>query len=346
MDRDGLGRVRGAVPVVVVLVLALGVVALLGFSDTLNPIDALLGRGAIVTVPNVVESARPRAVAELEEIGLEPEVTEAFSLDEPKGVVVRQSPEGGDRVRTGTRVQIVVSKGANRVEMPDAVGHPIDEVRQPFDEADIPLDIELVPSERVAKGIVMEQSPGPGIRVTGVDEVSFVVSDGPADRPVPDVVGRTLDAAAFELGRSGFVIGEIRQVDDAAVPAGAVVSVSPKSGTVVPIDTAVDVVVSNGPAPVAVPDVVNNTEEAARTTLEQLGFVVRVAGRLLADGEAGVGAVFEQYPPVASMLRPGQEVTIVVGRELAPSPPPPTTTTTTTSPPASTSSTTTTVPRR
>lgn len=328
----------------VVLVLSLGAVALLGFSDTLNPIDALLGRGAIVAVPDVVDSARPRAVADLEDAGLGAVVTEKFSLEAPKGVVVSQEPAAGDRVRTGTDVRIVVSKGANRVEMPDAVGKPLAEIRKPFDDAEIPLDIERVPSERVAEGIVMEQSPGPGTRVTGVDAVSFVVSDGAADRPVPEVVGRTLDAAAFELGRSGLTVGEIHQRDDPTVPAGAVVSVSPSAGTVVPIDTAVEVVVSNGPAQVAVPDVVNDTEQAARAALEQLGFVVRLAGRLLADGEAGAGAVFEQYPPAASMLRPGQEVTIVVGQELAPTPPPPTTTTTTT--PPDTSSTTTTTTRR
>lgn len=345
MDREGLGRVRGAVPVAVVLVLSLGAVALLGFSDTLNPIDALLGRGAIVTVPDVVDSARPRAVADLEEMGIEVAATEKFSLEAPKGVVISQDPAAGDRVRTGTEVRIVVSKGANRVEMPDAVGRPLAEIRKPFDEADIPLDVKRVPSERVAKGIVMEQSPGPGVMVTGVDTVSFVVSDGAADRPVPEVVGRTLDAAGFELGRSGLVAGDIRQVDDPTVPAGAVVSVSPPGGTVVPIDTAVEVVVSNGPAPVVVPDVVNDTEQAARSELEQLGFVVRLAGRLLGDGEAGVGAVFEQYPAPTSMLRPGQEVTIVVGRELAPTPPPPTTTTTTTAAPTTSSSTSTTIRR-
>lgn len=341
MDREGLARVRGAVPVAVVLFLSLGVVALLGFSDTLNPIDALLGRPAVVTVPNVVDSAKPRAVAELEDVGLVAEEAEAFSLEAPRGVVVSQSPPGGDRLRAGSAVRIVVSKGANRVEMPDAIGKPLAEVRGPFDEADIPLEVERVPSERVAKGIVMEQSPGPGIRVTGVDAVSFVVSDGPADRPVPEVVGRTLDAAAFELGRSGLALGEVRGVDDPGTPQGAVISVSPKAGTVVAMDSVVDVVVSNGPAPVAVPDLIDSTESAARSSLEQLGFVVRLAGRLLADGEGGVGAVFDQFPPTGTMLRPGQDVTIVIGRELAPTPPPPTTTTSST-----TSTTSTSVPGR
>jgi beta-lactam-binding protein with PASTA domain len=335
-----VGRVRGAVPLTVALVLALLAIGLLGFSSTLNPVDALLGRGPIVTVPDVVEAPRPRAEADLSDVGLDPKVTEAFSLTAPRGTVVSQRPEAGDRVRQGTTVRIVVSKGANRVEMPDAVGQQFDEVAEPFEAADIPLDVERVPSERVAEGIVMEQSPGPGIQVTGVDTVSFTVSAGPADRPVPEVVGRTLEGAAFELGRSGLTLGEVTIRDDPEVPPGAVVSADPAPGAEVPIETAVDLVVSGGPTAVPVPDVVNDTEQSARSTLEQAGFVVALATQLVADGGSGSGAVFDQYPDPGTDYRPGQTVTIVVGRELPPSPPPRVTTTTTTS------TTTTTTPRR
>jgi serine/threonine-protein kinase len=321
-------------------VLTLSAVGLLGFSSTLNPVDALLGRGPVVTVPDVVSAPQPRATADLEGLGLVVEVEEGFSLTAPRGTVIEQDPEAGDRVREGATVTIVVSRGANRVVMPDAVGQPFEEVAEPFDDAEIPLQVEEVPSERVERGIVIEQSPGPGIQVTGVDTVRFVVSAGPADRPVPEVVGRTLDAAAFELGRAGLVLGEVAIVDDPAVPAGAVVSADPAAGTEVPIETPVDMVVSGGPAAVPVPDVVEETETTARSQLERAGFVVALASRLVADEDGGVGAVFEQYPEAGSAYRPGQTVTIVVGRE-PPAPAPPRVTTTTTS-----STTTTTTPRR
>lgn len=334
-------RVRGAAPVVVALVLALLSVGLLGFSSTLNPIDALLGRGAIVSVPDVVDAPRPRAEAEVEEVGLVAEVTEAFSLSAPRGTVIAQTPDGGERVREGTEVELVVSRGANRVQMPDAVGQPFDEVAAPFREAEIPLEVERVPSERIERGIVIEQSPGPGIQVTGLDRVAFVVSDGPSDRPVPDVLGRSLDAAGFELGRSGLTLGEVTEVDDPTVPAGAVVSADPPPGTEVAIETPVDVSVSLGPAPVPVPAVTETSEQTARNALQRDGFVVALAARLVGPDGAGLGAVFEQYPEPGTPLRPGQTVTIVVGREPPPPPPPRTPPTTTT-----TSTTSTTVPRR
>ena len=334
-----MARVRGAAAVAVALTVALGSVALLGFSNTLNPIDALLGRGAIVSVPDLAEAPRPRAEAVLIEVGLVPEVTEEFSLSAPRGTVIDQDPGAGSRVREGTTVRIVVSKGANRVTMPDAVGRPLDEVAEPFEVADIPIDVELVASERVAEGIVMEQSPGPGIQVTGLDDVSFVVSSGAADRPVPEVLGRSLDGASFELGRSALTLGEVSLADDPEVPQGAVVAADPAPGEVVPIDTPVDLVISAGPALVTVPNLVNQTEQAARATLEGAGFVVALASRLVGPDGDGLDAVSAQYPEPDVPYRPGQTVTIVVGRELPPPPPPRSTTTTA---PRSTSTTTTT----
>lgn len=335
-------RVRGAAPMVVAFVLALLAIGLLGFSSTLNPVDALLLRGAMVAVPDVVGEPRPRAAAGIEDVGLRVEEEESFSLTAPRGTIIRQDPDGGERVREGTTVTIVVSRGANRVVMPDAVGQPFDAVSEPFEVADIPLEVERVASERVPAGVVLEQSPGPGITVTGLDTVSFVVSAGPADRPVPEVVGRSADAAAFELGRAGLTLGETTVVDDPSVPPGAIISADPPPGTEVPIETAVDLVVSAGPTPVAVPDVIGDSETSARSALESLGFVVSLASQLVADGEGGVGGVFGQYPDAGTQLRPGQTVTIVVGREPpAPAPPLTTTTTTTTVPGATTAPSTT-----
>ena len=331
---------RGVVPLATALVLALLAIGLLGFSSTLDPVDALLGRGAVVTVPDVVDTPRPRAEAEMEDLGLRVEVVTAFSLSAPRGTVVAQTPREGERVRTGSTVELVVSRGANRVEMPDAVGRPLSSVMPTFEEAEIPVTVERVASETVERGVVIDQTPEAGVEVTGADPVAFTVSAGAADRPVPEVAGRSLDAASFELGRAGLTLGELTVVDDPGVPPSAVISSEPIAGTEVARDTEVDLVVSAGGAPVAVPDVVEDTEQQATAALEAAGFVVAVATRLVGGGGDGVGGVFEQYPEPGTELRPGEPVTIVVGREGPPLlPPRPTTTTTTTTPPRSTTTT-------
>ncbi len=70
-----------------------------------------------------------------------------------------------------------------------------------------------------------------------------------------------------------------------------------------PIENAVDVVVSGGPTAVPVPDVVNDSEDSARRTLEQAGFVVALATRLVTAGGDGMGAVFDQYPAAGTSYR-------------------------------------------
>lgn len=334
-----MARVRGVVPFSVALVVALLAIGLLGFSSTLNPVDALLGRGAIVTVPDVVGTPRPRAVVEIEDVGLQARLTTAFSLTAPRGTVLGQTPRAGERLRQGESVELVVSKGANRIEMPDAVGEPVERVLVPFEEADIEVQVDRETSETVDEGVVIEQQPAPGVQVSGADRVVLVVSDGAAEREVPDVIGRSSDAAAFELGRAGLDVGEFTLAIDPTVPFGAVVSSDPAPGTVVARNTAVAMVVSVGPAPVPVPDVVNDTETTAVRALEAAGFRVALATRLVGAGGDGLGAVFDQYPEPGTEYRPGETVTIVVGRDQPPQLPPRTTTTTTT-PDRSTTSTT------
>lgn len=323
---------RGTGPLAVALGVAVAGVLLLAFSNTLNPVDALLGRGAVVDVPDVVGQAQPRALAELDEAGLRAELASAFSLSVPRGSVVAQDPEPGERVREGTVVEVVISQGVRRVEMPDAVGEQLEDVQGELVDAGIPIEVEQVVTESVPVGEVIAQEPGPGVVITAEDSVRFEVSAGPADRPVPAVVGRSVEAASFQLGVAGLVPGDIAFVDDPEVPQGAIVSTDPPEGEVVPIDTPVALVISAGPAPVALPNLVNRTETVARVELERLGFDVLIAGRLVTP-DGGVGAVFGQFPEPGVGWRPGDPVTLVVGQRPPDPPPPlapPTTTTTTT----------------
>ena len=331
---------RGSTAVVAAVLVALGATLLFGFSATLNPIDALLGRGAVLTVPDFAGDPRPRAEAEATELGLEVRVTTSFSLTAPRGTVIGQTPRAGERVRSGTELELVVSRGERRVEMPDAVGEPVVEVIVELEDAGVPVDQERVASEDVAAGVVIEQEPEPGVVVTGEDTVRFTVSSGPAERPVPEVVGLSLDAAGFELGVAGLVPAEPQLRTDPVVPAGAVVAAEPPPGTVVERDSEVVLVVSAGGEPVAVPDVVNATEAAARASLEALGLRVVLGGRLVGPDGAGLGAVFEQFPAAGEERRPGDPVTIVVG--LDPPDPPPPRPTPTTAPPTTAAPTTTT----
>jgi len=301
-------RVRGAAPIAAGLVAAALLVGLLGFSSTLNPVDAVLGRGAVVSVPDLSGRPRPGAEAVVRSAGLVPRVRSSFSLTGKRGTVISQSPAAGSRVREGTDVTIVVSRGVNRVAMPDAVGKPLVDVTASLREAGVALKVTRAASETVGADLVISQDPGPGVLVTGEDTATFVVSDGPAPRPVPSVVGVALAGAAFQVGSAGLAVGPVTETDDPAVPVGGVVRTDPPPGTVVPRDSPVAIAVSAGPAPVVLADLTGSTADAARSALTAAGFVPNV----IYQG-ASTGKVASQQPAAGTSVRPGSVVTVTIG---------------------------------
>jgi beta-lactam-binding protein with PASTA domain len=301
-----MSRVRGAAPIAVGLVATALLVGLLGFSSTLNPLDALLGRGAIVTVPDLTGRPRPGAEAAARSAGLVPDVRTSFSLTGKRGTVISQDPLPGSRVREDSRVRIVVSRGVRRVAMPDAVGKPIDDVTAPLRKADVKVRVSKVASETVAAGLVISQQPGAGVVVSGDDTAAFVVSEGTVPRPVPAVSGVALAGASFQLGKAGLTIGTVAETDDPSVLVGAVVRTDPAGGTVVGRDTPVNVAVSAGPPPVPLPDLVGSTADAAGAALTAAGFVPNIVYQ-------GSGAVATQQPAAGTPARPGSVVTVTIG---------------------------------
>jgi serine/threonine-protein kinase len=131
---------------------------------------------------------------------------------------------------------------------------------------------------------------------------------GPRAR-VPNLVG-TGEAGAREAAKRAGVGVRVRTVasDD---PAGTVVGQDPAPGTWLAAHHSVTLRLSAGPPPVDLPGVVNQTETAARATLDRAGagFVVTTEHRT--DENVPLGAVIEQRPP-AGKAPPGSEVHLVI----------------------------------
>ena len=305
---DGVRGAKGSVALGVALLGAALLAGFLGFSSTLNPIDALLGRGAIVTVPDLARRPQPGAEADLRAAGLVAKVRTSYSLNGVRGTVIAQMPAAGSRVREGATVDVVIRRGVNRVEMPDAVGKPLDDVTAPLKDAGVTIDVTRDHSETVAKGLIISQTPGPGVLVTGEDTAHLLVSEGPAQRSVPNVAGLGMDGAAFQLGKAGFAIGTITPADDPKAVVGSIQRTEPAAGTVADRDTVVNLFQVAGPAPVAVPDLTGQSAAAVSAALTPLGLVPNV----IYVG-TGAGGVTSQDPAPTTMARPGSVVTVEVG---------------------------------
>jgi beta-lactam-binding protein with PASTA domain len=169
-------------------------------------------------------------------------------------------------------------------------------------------------NEDVAKGKVIETSPAEGQQLTRGTAVTLVVSRGPRQVQVPDVVGKTRDDAEAQLEDLGLKVTFTEREDEERDP-GTVLEMSPAAGAQVQKDATVNLVVAKEPKQVAVPDVVGDGTTSvndAVDTLEQAGFRVRQKEKEV-DTPDEDSMVISQEPRAGEKRDKGSRVTITVG---------------------------------
>jgi serine/threonine-protein kinase len=158
-----------------------------------------------------------------------------------------------------------------------------------------------------------------GLIVFGAAMLALRVA--PEDRPVPPVVGKTLQEANQMLLEAGFEPEVKQEGYSEQYPPGVVYSVSPSEGRLISRGSKVYLWVSKGSRFVVVPDVRNLPESQARRELEKLGLAVADKPEERASTKAPLGFVIDTIPPVGSRIDRSQPVRLVVsvGRGTLPS---------------------------
>ena len=295
------------------------------------------------TVPDLVGEQLNDALQDLQQAGFASEVAQVFA-EEASGIVVRQEPEAGARLKEGELVRLTVSKGAKPVPVPDVVGQQVSEATAALREAGFEVNIVTVPSNEAA-GTVVAQNPAPGtvseqqtrVRLnvarseeqattgqtttppattakttTGQTTTGRTTTQPPAQASVPDVVGLTQGQATRALHDVGLKPSP-QYVPSQQDPAGTVVAQARPGGTTLSRGQSVQINISVGPDQVPlvdVPNVVGQPEQEARSQLTAAGFRLQVL-REATDDPSQEGLVVDQQPeraPEASL------VTIWIGR--------------------------------
>jgi serine/threonine-protein kinase len=167
-------------------------------------------------------------------------------------------------------------------------------------------------SDTVPAGAVISQDPDPGSRVEKGDVVTIRLSLGVKMVTVPSVVGKTQAEAERLLARADLERGAVATRYDEKVPKGRVISTSEPAGKSVKHDTKVSLVVSDGPAPVVVPDVRGRPLAEAQATLQGAGLRVVVREEFSETVERG--RVVDQAPGAGGSVPKGSTVTLRVSK--------------------------------
>jgi serine/threonine-protein kinase len=182
-------------------------------------------------------------------------------------------------------------------------------------------------SDDVPAGIVIRTVPAAATAVEQNKPFQLFVSTGPAPRPLPNLVGLTLEEATTALDGAGLVLAQAPPAYDETVPAGTVISwMVPeqpglKAGDTVTPKTTVSVVLSQGPQPRVVPDLTGMSIDQATATLATQGLLVvqvdpqfsnTVAAGLIMAQDVAPNTNVDRGSTISVALSKGQDLVAVV----------------------------------
>jgi serine/threonine-protein kinase len=176
------------------------------------------------------------------------------------------------------------------------------------------LRTRLGPTEfsgTVQSGMVIRTVPPQGSRVRTGGQILLITSKGPELIMVPDVHNLKQADAEKALTDAGFAVNVTFQYND-QVKGGRVIDQNPEQDQRFVKGSNVTIIVSQGPQPVAVPDVHGQPAADAQTTLEGLGFVVQQRQEFSAGVAAGF--VIGTNPPAGFRAPKGSTVTVFVSK--------------------------------
>jgi serine/threonine-protein kinase len=198
---------------------------------------------AAIKVPDLATQQLDYAQTELQTLGLKAEVLEEFS-DSDKGTVIKTDPASGVEVEKGSTVKVYVSKGQQKVKVPDGlIGLSTDEANQLLTDAGLKGSVKTKASSR-AQGKVFQTDPEAGSSIEKGGTVTLYIPKQLAE--VPSVLNLTEADAKKVLESAGFKVQVRKQPDQQAQ--GTVIQQNPGEGAKLSPRMTVTIVVSEGPA--------------------------------------------------------------------------------------------------
>lgn len=201
-----------------------------------------------VRVPSVVGLPFADAERRLKALGLVASPgQERPSADVPKNGVVAQTPVAGETVNSGTEVVLDVSEGVDRTAIPAVVGLARDDAERTLRAAGLVLGEVTEQTSDSARGIVLLSTPASGVAVPKGTRIAVVVSGGPGQVSLPDVIGRGLDGARGLIEQIGLVLASVEYDSLSSLPAGTVIGQTPAAGAAVASGSSVTLRIAGRP---------------------------------------------------------------------------------------------------
>lgn len=218
-------------------------------------------------VPNLLNLTQEQAIQQINntkffEVG---SIKEEYSNSVEQGKVIDQDPNSSKTAAKGTKINLIISKGAepaSKVKVPDLSNMTPAEAEAALSAVGLKAQAgESVHSNDIQNGHIAAQTPVAGSTAKEGDTVTYQISLGANEVPVPALQGASLENAKSSLTTLGLAVGDISYNYSNSIPSGCVISASP-TGSVAK-GSKINLVVSNGPKPSTSTD--NNKPDNSNT---------------------------------------------------------------------------------
>jgi serine/threonine-protein kinase len=268
------------------------------------------GPAQTIAVPNLVGKGATAAQQELLQRGLQSKVSNEVSETVPQDHVIRQDPAPDTKLSKNDVVALVVSGGLPRVQVPDVKGYSVADAQRTLANAKLKFKVTPAFSSTVPAQQVIDVNPPIGTSVRQNSIVALTVSKGTQPIVVPNLVSLTVDEARKKLAALGLKLSVGQQTESDTIPANVIASQDPAPQSSAEPSSTVNVIVSTGPATVAVPSVVGMDADAAQSALQAAGF--NVARAYTVDAANPTGKISLQQPEAGKKVKKGTNVTAFV----------------------------------
>ncbi len=277
------------------------------------------GPGAQVTVPVLAGDTPAAATAELEKLGLTVATPngQAYSPDIAPGLVVRTSPKSGSAVVKDGTVTLLLSQGPKPLPISKLAGLTAPAAKAQikaehftYDSKDSTRQFDAkVPKDTVIAAFGANNLDLSTVSVYGDRQpIRLVVSAG----ALPNVAGKSVDEATAELAKVDLTAKPGAQTYSDTIPSGNVIAIDQPAGAVIHPGQSVNLIISQGPEPVPVPDVINQTWTNAKAALTAAGFQIKFKNAIsqFLSGAPNSSTVSSLSPSGGTTIPKGSVVTV------------------------------------
>jgi beta-lactam-binding protein with PASTA domain len=194
------------------------------------------------------------------------------------------------------------------VAVPHLQGVPVSKAIDRAQAAGVKVSVTgSVPDYTIPKGRVVSQLPQSGKLLEG-DRIRLIVSSGLPRFDVPKVVGESLGNARSDFSIVGMSVGDI-QHKYSSESSSTVIAQQPSDGKLA-WGSNIDLVVSRGPKPTAVPDVSGLNETKSIKELKAAGFHITRSTEF--SNSVPKGDVISTSPSATTMLPAGSAIVVTI----------------------------------